>query len=255
MSRNPLDQEQRLPGGAEGPFPPSYRRRYEVTHQGEAAERIADRWHISRAEVDAYAARSHRRQFAEEIVPVMVPPGWITKDHTIRPETSPERTAQLPPAFRPDGRLTAGSSSQVVDGAAALLLADRKLARGEGWPVQAILVDHVVVGSDPVLMLTGPIPASRRLLARNGVPANAVQWYEVDEAFATVPLAWQRELAVDDARLTPAGGAIALGHPLGASGVRLLVTLITGLRRRGGGWGISAMCVGGGIGTATLVRV
>jgi acetyl-CoA acyltransferase len=261
MSRNPLDAEQQLPEGTEGPFPPSYRRRYEVIHQGEAAERIADRWQISRQEVDAYAARSHYRawahrpQFAEEVMPVAVGGQTMAEDATIRPDTSPEGIGQLPPVFRPDGRLSAGSSSQVVDGAAAMLLADRGFAQARGWPVEAAVLDHVVVGSDPVWMLTGPIPATRRLLTRNALSVAEVGWYEVNEAFATVPLAWQRELGAAEDRLNPAGGAIALGHPLGASGVRLLVTLITGLRRRGGGYGVSTMCVGGGIGTASLVKV
>lgn len=261
MSRNPLDWEQRLPEGTEGPFPSSYRQHYEVIHQGEAAERIADRWQISRPEVDAYAARSHHRarahraQFAEEIVPLEIGGQIVAEDSTIRTDTSPEQIAQLPPVFRPQGRLSAGSSSQVVDGAAALLLADRGVAEARGWPVEALVLDHVVVGSDPVLMLTGPIPATRCLLVRNALSVEGVEWFEVNEAFATVPLAWQRELEVADDRVNPAGGAIALGHPLGASGVRLLVTLITGLRRRGGGYGVSTMCVGGGIGIASLVKV
>ena len=262
MRHNPLDIDQQLPEGCIGPYPPSYRNIYEPTHQGEAAERIADKWEISREEIDAFAARSHQRAYAAigtlqaEITPVSLQDGSvISGDTTIRGDASPEVISELRPVFRVDGRLSAGSSSQVVDGAAALLLASRETAKSFSLPIMATILDHVILGSDPILMLTGPIYATRALLTKNGVAASALDWYEVNEAFASIPLAWQRELEVSHNRINPNGGAIALGHPLGASGARLVVTMINGLYQRGGGRGVSTMCVGGGIGTATLLEV
>lgn len=261
MSRNPVDVEQRLPEGAEGPYPVSYRDQYEPTHQGEAAERVAERWGLQREQLDAFAVRSHcraaasRGQFRREIIPVATPQGLVSEDTAIREHTSIEQIGVLPPVFRPQGRISAGTSSQVVDGAAGMVLGDLEEAKKQGWPVLGRVLDHVVLGTDPALMLTGPIPATRQVLSRNDLKANDVAWYEVNEAFASVPLAWQQELEVDGDRLNPAGGAIALGHPLGASGIRLMVTLLEGIRGLGGGYGVSTMCVGGGIGVASLLHV
>lgn len=263
MSRNPLDLEHRLPEGSVGPYSPGYLKHYAEVHQGEAAERIADRWRIDRAEIDVYAARSHERAaliqnqggFNSEIAAIETPDGLVTQDNTIRPETSSEIIGRLQPSFRDGGRLSPGSCSQIVDGAACVVLASQSAAKRYGAPVLAKILGHAMVGSDPEYMLTGPIPATRKILAKLDMHARDVHWYEVNEAFASVPLAWQRELAVSDNVLNPRGGAIALGHPLGASGARLFTTMLYGLLARGGGVGLQTMCVGGGIGTATLVQV
>jgi acetyl-CoA acetyltransferase family protein len=273
-----VESMSRVPMGSarmgQDPFGPGVTARYpNLIPQGVSAELVAGRWGLSRAELDEYAARSHERAaaaaakaFADEIASVQVPGGAVvSEDETIRPDTTPERLARLAPAFASDRyrelfpdidwKVTAGNSSQITDGASALLLMSGDLARSLGLRRRARVLAGVAVGDDPVLMLTGPIPATRKLLQRTGVCLADVGAIEINEAFACVPLAWQREFGVDESRLNPRGGAIALGHPLGASGCRLMTTLINQLEERGGGLGLQTMCEAGGMANATLIEV
>jgi len=274
MSRVPMGSARM---GAD-PFGPRVRSRFpDLVPQGVSAELVADRWNLSRAELDEYAARSHSRAataraaggFDNEIVAITVADGNDTRvvatDETIRPDTTVERLHGLDPAFatapyldrRPgqEWRITAGNSSQITDGASALLLMSEEKAATLGLRPRARITGSTVVGDDPTLMLTGPIPATRRLLDRAGLAVDDVDAFEVNEAFASVPLAWQAELKVPDERLNPCGGAIALGHPLGASGARLMTTLINHLERTGGRRGLQTMCEAGGMANATLVEL
>jgi acetyl-CoA acyltransferase len=241
--------------------------------QGVAAELVAARWGVSRERQDAYAARSHQRAaacadgggFAGEIVGVQRPDGTkVTRDETIRADTTAERLAGLRTAFDSDEyrarypdltwSVTAGNSSQITDGAAALLLMEEGLAERLGLRPRARIVASAVVGDDPELMLAGPIPATRKILARSGLTLDQMDAIEVNEAFASVPLAWQAEFGVDESRLNPRGGAIALGHPLGASGARLMTTLINQLEATGGRYGLQTMCEAGGMANATIIE-
>jgi acetyl-CoA acetyltransferase family protein len=239
-------------------FTPDLLERYELVPQGVSAELIAGRWQLRRDELDGFSLRSHRLaarattegRFVREITSV----GDVVADQGIRPETTLEALAALPSVFRDDGVVTAGSSSQVSDGAAAVLLASREKADELGLRARARIVDHTTVGVDPVLMLTGPIPATRRILERNGLTIDDIDLFEVNEAFAPVVLAWQRETGADLDRVNVNGGAIALGHPLGASGARLLTTLLHELERADLRLGLVTMCCGGGLATATLVE-
>jgi len=243
-------------------FPPELYEHYGIVPQGEGAEMIADRWGLSRADLDAFALRSQQRAaaatgagaFRREIMAVATPDGVVTTDQGIRPETSIESLSALKTSFREAGRITAGNSSQISDGAAALLLAGEDVARGLGLRPRARVLDQVVLGVDPVTMLTGPIPATQRLLARNGLAVGDIDLFEVNEAFAPVVLAWEQELRADPGRVNPRGGAIALGHPLGCTGARLLTTLLHALEDQDGELGVVAMCCGGGVGTATLIQ-
>lgn len=243
-------------------FPPELLARYDLVPQGIGAELIADRWGIGREEMDGLALRSHRRAaeaaasggFDREILPVETPGGIVTADQGIRPDTTPEALAALRPAFRDGGSITAGNASQVSDGAAALLLTSREKADELGLRPRARVLDQVTLGVDPVTMLTGPIPATARILERNGMTMADVDRVEVNEAFASVVLAWAREHAPDMDRVNVRGGGIALGHPLGATGARLLTTLLHLLEDDDGEIGLVTMCCGGGIGTATLVQ-
>jgi acetyl-CoA acyltransferase len=243
-------------------FPPELYDRYAIVPQGEGAELLCDTWSISREELDAFAMRSHQRAqaatasgaFRREIMPVDTGDGVKTADQGIRPETTMDSLAALKPAFRDDGRLTAGNSSQMSDGAAALLLASREKSASLGLRPRARIVDQVVLGVDPVSMLTGPIPSTRRLLERNGLAIGDIDAFEVNEAFASVVLAWERELAPDMDRVNQRGGAISLGHPLGSTGARLITTLLHTLEDGEGELGIVTMCCGGGVGTATLIQ-
>jgi acetyl-CoA acetyltransferase family protein len=262
MSRVPFraEEETRAPWGT--PWPQTILDRYELVHQGIAAERVAERWEIERAEMDRLALRSHHRaaratlegRFVDEVVPITVNGTAVVTDQGIRAESTLEALGALPPAFQAGGHVTAGNASQVSDGAAALLLAERRAADELGLPVLARIVDHIAVGSDPVLMLTGPVAATRALLARNGLSVGDVDRYEVNEAFASVLGMWQRELAPDPETVNVNGGAIALGHPLGASGARLITSLAHELRRAGAERGVVTMCCRGGLGTATLLE-
>jgi len=236
--------------------------RYALVPQGIGAEMIAERWGIGREEMDELALRSHRLadeatqqgKFEREILPVAVDGEVHRADQGIRPGTSLEALGALKPAFKEDGAITAGNSSQVSDGAAALLLAGRAKVDALGLTPRAQIVDQVVLGVDPVTMLTGPIPATEKILRRNGLAIGDVDLIEINEAFASVVLAWQREHDPDLERVNVRGGAIAIGHPLGSTGARLLTTLIHALEDEDKELGLVTMCCGGGLGTATLVR-
>jgi acetyl-CoA acyltransferase len=246
--------------------------RFEQVSQGEAAERIADIWGLSRDDVDDYAIESHRRAasaadrgyFDREIVPVPVA-AWreregegvavdLVRDETIRRDTSREKLSTLKTSFRPDGRITAGNASQISDGAAALLLMSGAAAKRLGVKPRARIRSITTVGSDPTLMLLGPIAATRRVLDQAGLSQDDIDLFEVNEAFASVPMIWMRELGVSHDRLNVNGGAIALGHPLGASGARIMTTMLHELERRDATFGLQAVCCAGGLGTATIIE-
>lgn len=243
-------------------FGDELRSRYPLVSQGIAAERLADRYGISRAEMDEFSALSHQRaaaatrdgHLAREIHPIEVNGTKIEADQGVRPDSTAESLAALKPVFSEDGKVTAGNSSQISDGAAAVLLTSAELAREHGLRPRARVVDQVVLGVDPVDMLTGPIPATARILARNNLTIHDIDAIEINEAFASVVLAWQREFQPDIARVNSWGGAIAIGHPLGATGARLLTTIVNRLENTDTRWGLVTMCCGGGLGTATLIE-
>ena len=244
------------------PFPPAMFERYNLVPQGLSAEMIAEKWEIPRSELDELAVRSHRLahrateegRFERETMPFQVNGSTYVSDQGIRPDTSLEALAGLKPAFKPDGRVTAGNSSQISDGAAAVLLMSADKARELGVTPRARIVDQTTVGVDPVMMLTGPIPATRKLLERRGMTIGDIDLMEVNEAFAPVVLAWARELQPDMDRVNVNGGAMALGHPLGSTGARLLTTLLHELERTDKELGLVTMCCGGGLGTGTLIQ-
>jgi acetyl-CoA acyltransferase len=244
------------------PWPPALMERYGLIPQGLSAELIAERWEIPRSELDELAVRSHRLahqateegRFEREIVPFQTNGDTRYVDQGIRPDTSLETIAQLKPAFKPDGRITAATSSQISDGAAAVLLMSREKADALGLRPRARIVDQTTVGVDPVTMLTGPIPATRKLLERNAMTIADIDLVEINEAFASVVAAWQRELDPDMDRVNVNGGAMALGHPLGSTGARLLTTLLHELERSDREVGLVTMCCGGGLGTGTLIQ-
>jgi acetyl-CoA C-acetyltransferase len=250
------------------PIPASYEDRFEWTTQFEGAERIADKWEISRAETDEFGLRSQQlaqaawseRRFDDQIVAIEAPvPGSdgekkvFDRDEGLR-ETTLDALAGLKPVARPDGVHTAGNSSQVSDGASAILIASPERAAELGLRVRARIVDSCLIGSDPELMLTGPIDATRLLLDRNGMTVDDVDHFEINEAFASVVIAWQRELAADFDRVNPNGGAIALGHPLGGTGGILIAKTVSELARADKQIGLVTMCCGGGLGTGMLVE-
>jgi acetyl-CoA acyltransferase len=244
------------------PWPQPLLDHHELVPQGVSAERVAQKWEIGRAEMDATSLRSHQRaararvdgRFDAEVIAVSATGGPITSDQGIRPDTNLESLAALRPAFDPTGSVTAGNASQISDGACALLLASREHAEALNLPIMARVVDQVAVGVDPVMMLEGPVPATRRILQRNGLAVSEIDRYEINEAFAAVLCMWQRELDADPDTVNVNGGAIALGHPLGASGARLITTLVHELTRSGADRGVVSMCCRGGLGTATLVQ-
>jgi acetyl-CoA acyltransferase len=244
------------------PFPPALMERYALVPQGISAELIAERWEIPRSEQDRLALRSHQLaaratdegRFEREIVPFAIDGQTITTDQGIRRDTSLEQLAALKPAFQEDGTVTAGNSSQISDGAAAVLLMSREKADALGLTPRARIFDATAVGVDPVIMLTGPIPATRTLLQRNGVTIDDLDLIEINEAFASVVCAWRRELEPDMDRVNVSGGALPLGHPLGSSGARLLTTLLHELERSDGELGLATMCTAGGTGTGTLIQ-
>jgi acetyl-CoA acyltransferase len=243
-------------------FSPQLLEKYNLVPQGISAEMIADKWEIPRSELDEIGLRSHQLaakateegRFEREIVPFQVNGDTYTTDQGIRPDTSLEVLSQLKPAFKEDGKITAGNSSQVSDGAAALLLMTREKAESLGLEPRARIYDQTTVGVDPVIMLTGPIPATERLLDRNGMGMADIDLVEVNEAFASVVAAWRRELDPDMDRVNVNGGAIALGHPLGSSGARLITTLLHEMERADKEMGLVTMCCGGGLGTGTLIE-
>ncbi|MEX2107706.1 MAG: thiolase family protein [Solirubrobacterales bacterium] len=243
-------------------FSPQLMERYNLVPQGISAEMIADQWEISRSELDEIGLRSHQRaakateegRFEREIVPFAVNGDTYATDQGIRPDTSLEKLSELKPAFKEDGKVTAGNSSQVSDGAAAVLLMTREKADALGLTPRARIYDQTTVGVDPVIMLTGPIPATEKLLERNGMGMDDIDLVEVNEAFASVVAAWRRELDPDMDRVNVNGGAIALGHPLGSSGARLITTLLHEMERSDKEMGLVTMCCGGGLGTGTLIQ-
>jgi acetyl-CoA acyltransferase len=257
MSRVPMGSNGAGPGK---PFGPMVMHRYNdvVFHQGVGAEMMAERWKISRGELDAFSLESHRRaarateegRFCDEIVPV----GQVTRDEGIRAETTLEKMATLKPAFKPDGVITAGNSSQISDGAASVLIMERGVAERLGLRPLARFVAFALAAEDPVIMLSAPIPATRKILDRAGLSLEDIDRVEINEAFASVVLAWQRELHADLSKVNVNGGAVALGHPLGASGARLMTTLVHELQRSGGRYGLQTMCEGGGMANATLIE-
>jgi acetyl-CoA acyltransferase len=244
------------------PWPPEMMERYNLVPQGLSAEMIADQWEIPRSELDELAVRSHRLahqateegRFERETVPFQVNGDTYVSDQGIRPDTTLEKLSQLKPAFKPDGKVTAGNASQISDGAAAVLLMAADTAKELGLTPRARIVDQTTVGVDPVIMLTGPIPATRKLLERNGMTMDDIDLVEINEAFAPVVAAWKRELDPDMDRVNVNGGAMALGHPLGSTGARLLTTLLHELERSDKETGLVTMCCGGGLGTGTLIQ-
>ena len=248
------------------PWPDELMARYNLVPQGISAEMIADKWEIPRSELDELGLRSHRLahqateegRFEREVVPMKVKLNGseetVVTDQGIRADTSLEKLAQLKPAFKEDGRVTAGNSSQISDGAAAVLMMTREKAKEFGLTPRARIFDQTTVGVDPVIMLTGPIPATQRLLERNKMTIDDIDLIEINEAFASVVAAWRREVEPDMDRVNVNGGAIALGHPLGSTGARLITTLLHELERSDKEVGLVTMCCGGGLGTGTLIQ-
>ncbi len=270
MSRVPIGSNAK--GDFGRPIPKSYFGQYEFTSQFEGAERIAEKWGITRADTDAFGLRSQERaaeawaegRFEREIVPIEAPdltdegkPGdtthTVTRDEGLR-ETSLDKLQSLKPVARQDGVHTAGSSSQISDGAAAVLLMTAEKAEQLGLTPRARVVDTCLVGVDPVLMLTGPIDASQRLFERTGLSMSDMDTSEINEAFASVVLAWAEEVGADLDTVNPNGGAIALGHPLGGTGAVLLTKALHELERIEGRYGLVSMCCGGGLGTGTIIE-
>ena len=265
------------------PFGPSVMARYAdvdsygskgLQSQGIGAELIADRWGLTREDLDAFGARSQQLaeqatnegRFDREIVPVATKridrdtgklvesDEVVTRDEGIRPGSTVETLAKLKPAFKPDGKITAANASQITDGASAALIMSEERATQLGLTPRARFAAFSLAGVDPITMLTGPIPATAKVLERSGLSIDDIDHFEINEAFASVVLAWEREHKPDMARVNPNGGAIALGHPLGASGTKLLATMVNELERTGGRWGLQAMCEGGGLANATIVE-
>ncbi|GMV84192.1 MAG: thiolase family protein [Fimbriimonadaceae bacterium] len=273
MSQIPLGAS--VGQGMGTPFTKAMADQYDLSSQGIAAERIAEKWGITRGEADEFAVESQARaaraqkegRFKNELVPV---PGnqkvkkadgtedWedatIDFDEGIRPGTTLEVLSGLKPSFKENGVHHAGNSSQITDGSAAVLLTHPEKAREMGWKPRARIVSQAVVGSDPALMLTGPITATPLALSRAGLTLRDIDLVEINEAFASVVLAWKREMNADMSKVNVNGGAIALGHPTGCTGARLFGTLLNELERTGGRYGLVTMCVGGGIGTATIIE-
>lgn len=256
MSRVPL-------GSDYGEWHPHLLERYVLVHQGVAAEMLAEQYSLTRDECDGYSLESHRRaaratdegRFRREILPLQGKSGvTVTADEGIRRDTSLEKLAALITAFKPDGIITAGNSSQISDGAAALLLMSAKRAGDLRLRPRARIVARTVVGSDPVIMFTGIVPATRKVLARAGLNLTDIDVIEISEAFAPVVLAWAADLEPEMGRVNPNGGGIALGHPVGASGARLMTTLLHELERRGGRYGLQVVCIGWGMATATVIE-
>ena len=263
MGHVPMDSPAKISELYGDPWTARMWEQYDFVPQGESAELIAERWDLSREEMDEFAARSHRLaaeaigagRFDAELI------GWELdgevrrSDQTVRPGTTAETLAGLRTVFRKEnGRLTAGTSSPICDGAAGVLLASQRAVDEHGLTPRAKILDQTTVGVDPVIMLTGPIPATHKLLERNGMGIDDIDLFEVNEAFSSVVLAWQRELKPDMDRVNVNGGAIALGHPVGATGGRLLATIVAEMERRDVELGLVTMCCGGGLGTGTLVQ-
>ena len=271
MTRVPMGAS--IGSGVGFPFGPKVQARYEpvggLVPQGISAEMIADRWGLSREDLDAFGARSQQLgvrateegRFEREIIPVAVRDAegketgeLLERDEGLRPGTTAETLSKLKPAFKQDGKVTAGNSSQITDGASAVLVMSEERANELGLAARARFVGFAVVGVDPVTMLTGPIPATKRVLERTKLDLGEIDLVEINEAFASVVLAWEKELHPDMERVNVNGGAIALGHPLGASGTKLMATLVNEPERSGGRYGLQTMCEGGGLANATVVE-
>ena len=271
MSRVPIGSNSKKELGLGVPIPKTYFEQYEMTSQFEGAERIADKWGVTREDTDNWGVESQARaarawnedrfsgQYIEVDAPEVNEAGEvigtrrITKDEGLR-ETTLEKLSSLKPVARPEGVHTAGNSSQISDGASAVLMMTEEKAKSLGLKARARIVDTCLVGVDPVLMLTGPIDATQRLLERNNLKIDDIDVFEINEAFASVVLAWAKEVGADLERTNPNGGAIALGHPLGATGAFLITKALNELERTGGRYGIISMCCGGGFGTGTLIE-
>ncbi len=266
MTRVPMGSSSQGPGA---PFGSQMLRRYDnrLVHQGISADLIAQKWELSRSELDEFSLESHRRaaqataerRFKSQIVPVPVKneggsTSMFEQDEGIRSDTSLEKLASLKPAFKPDGLITAGNSSQISDGAAAVLIMERSTAERLGLKPRARFVSFSLAGDNPILMLTAPIPATFKVLERAGLTLEQMDLVEINEAFASVVLAWQRETGADWQRVNVNGGAVAVGHPLGASGARLTTVLLHELERRGGRYGLQTMCEGGGMANGTIIE-
>jgi acetyl-CoA acetyltransferase family protein len=265
MTRVPLGAS--IESGPGQPYGPRMLSRYNgaLVHQGISAELIAQKWNLAREQLDALSLESHRRaaharaegRFDSQIVPVPAHDGaaeLITQDEGIRPDTSLEKLSSLKPAFQADGVITAGNAPQISDGAAALLILERAAAERLGLRPRARFAAFALAGADPILMLTAPIPATQRALDRADLTLDQVDLIEINEAFASVVAAWERELEPDLEKVNVNGGAIALGHPLGATGARLMTTLLNELERTGGRYGLQTMCEGGGQANVTIIE-
>jgi acetyl-CoA acetyltransferase family protein len=243
-------------------FTPELMEKHNIVGQGLGAEMIADKWEIPRSELDELAVRSHQLaaqateegRFEREMIPMQVNGDTYVTDQGIRPDTNLETLSQLKTVFREDGKVTAGNASQISDGAAAVLMMSADKAKELGLTARARIVDQTTVGCDPVLMLEGPIPATAKILERNSMSIDDIDLFEINEAFAPVVAAWRREHNPDMDRVNVNGGAMALGHPLGSTGARLITTLLHELERTGKETGFVTMCCGGGLGTGTLIQ-
>ena len=261
MTRVPMGSNAMGPG--EGPLSPKLQERFTIVPQGISAEIVAETWGLKREALDDFAAQSHEKagraiadgRFAREIVPLTLPDGSaFATDEGVRVPVNREKMAALAPSFKPDGVVTAANSSQISDGAAALLFMSADRAKALGLTPRARVVTTALAGVDPTIMLTGPIPATQRALKKAGLRLDAVDRFEINEAFASVVLAWERELHPDMTRVNVNGGAIALGHPLGCSGARLMTTLLHELERSETRYGLQTMCIGFGQGIATIIE-
>jgi acetyl-CoA acyltransferase len=266
MSRVPIGIN--MTQGPGVPFPPELMELYEMVPQGISAELMARKYGVSRQEMDEYSVQSHHRAaeatekgyLRSQLLPVTVPAAEnggedvLDRDEGIRPGSTYEAVAALQPAFDPEHSITAGNSSQITDGAAAVLLMTPEKAQELGVKPRARIAAQKVVGTDPVLMLEGPIPGTRAVLDQAGLQLGDIDLFEINEAFASVVLSWQKETGADLAKTNVNGGAIAIGHPLGASGARLVCHLLYELERRDARYGLQAMCCGGGLGTATILE-
>jgi acetyl-CoA acyltransferase len=264
MSRVPMGSSAG-DGSAGRPLGPAFLARYGgvAPNQGVGAEMIAARWGFSRTQLDEFALRSHERAakaqadgaFDEQIVPIHTADGVVSADEGIRTGGTVEKLGALKTPFQADGVISAGNASQISDGSAALLVTTSEKARELGLTPIVRVHTTVVAADDPVIMLTAPIPATRKLLERSGVPLGEIGVFEVNEAFAPVPLAWQHDIGADAEAINPLGGAIALGHPLGASGARIMTTLVHHMQSTGTRFGLQTMCEGGGMANATLLEL
>ena len=266
MTRVPMGSTSQGPGA---PFGSQMVERYNhgLVHQGISADRVAQKWELNREQLDAFSLESHRRaakataegRFKSQILPIEVQnedgtTSQFVQDEGIRSDTSLEKLASLKPAFKPDGLITAGNSSQISDGAAAVLIMERETAERLGLKPRARFVSFALAGDNPILMLTAPIPATYKVLKRAGLTLDQIDVVEINEAFASVVLAWQKETGADMSKVNVNGGAVAFGHPLGASGARLTTFLLNELERSGGRYGLQTICEGGGMANAMIIE-